>query len=1380
MLSPDFKKKLSSSLGVVNSSTPFKQMKGLLDGTMVAKEPEPLKITDPEFLKQSIGNVPLTKPAFETAESTAKIAPAGGPYTALKDFLFKEVPIKLQPAFNKPSEAVTTKGTKSMELAYNLLQRAPEFFAGLPSKVLAVAFPGHEIPTPFGIDAGRLSGSGGKEGDTKLQTYGQDYLDNWTQADMESGLTGDQIANPANPRSLFHGTIAAINDVIFPSLAVIDAGNAAKEITQSFLRRTGFQETLGLKYSQLASLSEEDFVRTVTKRTKSVVDSVIEDVQAGKISQAEGATKLSTIRDEYKTLGDLYKGRVTPTGGVHTSLNKIGSAFEDVAIALNENVENLGRRNYAPLEGAIKPAEETLPGYRTEPGQAPAFGLSTERVEPVGFGDKGKATDVTTEKPTVRESQTVATGKKSSQVGKVVGTAKVGDKEIPIRAGGKVEIPKPEPSTAELFQEYTRAEAANEAKVTSKANEVMDNRSKQEAIKSDIEQQKLEKENLQQSMGTNEAKGLMKYRSRVTGELPEVTGKETMASPTTGKEIKNTLFGRRGDDVVTALGFKDLDSATKAFDTYLSQRKRLLEISDNLSTKVKDYREKKQIVDAVEAKLRKEGRDRAQQIALIQDFFGLGDAEFKAIQKNTPNFNVMTDERFQGLLKEVYNKSYDAFKLAEARMGVKATIFDRELSKVDNLQQAEKLPRIENMNVGQLEKFNTLLESFKQGDEFLGVRQLQTLKNTDLSGIHTRREVIEDLAKRTGKTINQLNDISVNKFWDRLLYDTALARKNPLYQIMVEDTNAVLVNASLRFTEFEHENSRLIKEARASRKRSLVDRLIPTDDVIVEFLEAGAEDKLRIMKTMTHEELVYANFISQKYAEARDYLVQRNQLKTRFWDNYYTHLPRGFLEIWKEGIKDFKIKDAISDMLSSFKEQEKIVNILDQKTGTILPLEKFMRFTLKREGFTASHDVARATTEYFKIFENKAALDQIVPKLDVYVHVLTPKKMTPRGLAFDDSLKTFWKEWMNNKKGRIAAGIIKQGSTAMWGIKAGIAFTRLLDLGLNIPVGIASHVGEQMATFVNLGVKDYATGVARYNTKAGREIAKKYSGFVGDSLLQRMSSVSHGLKDKFVDTFFALFASADRKANIVHLLGSMTPEEFESQTITSERLGKLKTEMGKYRVTHGDSSIWQKTASGQIAYQYKKWAEPIMLTTVHNIKQVSSMLLHGEGDEVFKTDEFQELLRATLTTAFAVLVSYGMYNYLSNKKNRTFLETAAMKAMNDSFSMLSALNPATYTKYRLLGFLDDLATSVSTISSSLVTNSRTADGSVPGVSKLESIFTPKLVKQFQTANQSTSSSSSSSSKLPALKRLDKIKNSLNKKPASLKKLENLKKKLRIK
>lgn len=80
---------------------------------------------------------------------------------------------------------------------------------------------------------------------------------------------------------------------------------------------------------------------------------------------------------------------------------------------------------------------------------------------------------------------------------------------------------------------------------------------------------KTDRDLIKQALEQHRAKDLVKYVSDQTGRLPEVTGNPTKMSLTTGKEVENTEFGVRGDDIVqNQLGFKDLDQAEASLEDY--------------------------------------------------------------------------------------------------------------------------------------------------------------------------------------------------------------------------------------------------------------------------------------------------------------------------------------------------------------------------------------------------------------------------------------------------------------------------------------------------------------------------------------------------------------------------------------------------------------------------------------------------------------------------------------------------------------------------------------------------------------------------------------------------------------------------------------------
>ena len=90
----------------------------------------------------------------------------------------------------------------------------------------------------------------------------------------------------------------------------------------------------------------------------------------------------------------------------------------------------------------------------------------------------------------------------------------------------------------------------------------------------DVIEKGIELEVLEQTIKEHPANALTKYMSKTTGTLPEVTGKATMQSLTgSGKIIPTSEFGKRGDQLVTKLGFASEREATEAFEQLQELRK---------------------------------------------------------------------------------------------------------------------------------------------------------------------------------------------------------------------------------------------------------------------------------------------------------------------------------------------------------------------------------------------------------------------------------------------------------------------------------------------------------------------------------------------------------------------------------------------------------------------------------------------------------------------------------------------------------------------------------------------------------------------------------------------------------------------------------------
>ena len=689
-------------------------------------------------------------------------------------------------------------------------------------------------------------------------------------------------------------------------------------------------------------------------------------------------------------------------------------------------------------------------------------------------------------------------------------------------------------------------------------------------------------------------------------------------------------------------------------------------------------------------------------------------------------FNIKTGKQLSLVLDSIERMRAKVLlheELGKMRQQVVATIINKRLEKTENIRRAMKLPKIKNMNMDQLLEFKKVVEEAELEDVFLSQRQIETLSNTELSGIKTLRESREKLSLRTGKTIEELSNIKVSVL-DRFRFDAALAEANPFYGALVEDTYRETIQADMRSLEMEDKVNALLKEARKSRSRGVLDVLIPTDKKIFEYLES--EKKEAVAKTMTMKELQAAEFIMNEYSKMRDYLVSKNMLE-KYMNNYITHIRKGFLETFK----DDGLAKAFKGIFEQQKQDEANFKILSD-TGEILPLEKFFRFSMRRTGdLDPTKNIAKAFMVYKKTFETKVALDAIMPKFDVWVSALTPAMKTKSGLEMDRSLKTFYNSWMNNRKGRKTdfGGIIPVGSKLDTSFRALKALTTVLDLGFSVPVGVASIAGEEAVTFVSIGPKKMALATKRMATKKGREIIKKNRTFIGKEIVQDFSEAGDTYFDKGMKAMFVLFRVGNLLANKQFLLGSLTEKEFNSGEISPERLAQLKKEMGRWRVVEGSSSILGSTSTGKLLTQYKTWAVPVLRTTISNLKYVSKNIKNGG----LKSEQSKELLRATLLTATILLMIKVNGD---DEEDDSFVGKIKSKIVRETLTILQAVDPTLFTgEPRTLAFVDNIASSLKQLvlleKYSQSRKDEYKKGQLKGPKKLIRTITPSLIKNLK-------------------------------------------------
>lgn len=715
-------------------------------------------------------------------------------------------------------------------------------------------------------------------------------------------------------------------------------------------------------------------------------------------------------------------------------------------------------------------------------------------------------------------------------------------------------------------------------------------------------------------------------------------------------------------------------------------------------------------------------KHRKEKVAAAKDFFGLSSKQFNAIG-GTQSVQYMTDDEFEGFMNHIEKQAEKEILRSQAREMVVAQIEYKQLKKTDNLRRAMKLPPIDKMTYDQLREFDKALESTHFGDQFFTQRQIETVDNTDLKGIRTLREAREKLAERLGVKTLDAGSVVVSPTMDRLRYDTALAEKNPFYKMLVDETNLAMLEADSRYLGIEKEANELIKKARKSRTRSLSEKIVPEDTNIFQYLESA--DKTTLAKDMTNEEIEAAEYIRRKFEEMRDYLLATQTLKSAR-ENYITHIRRDFFETWKAD----GFANAFKEMFVQQKEDAATFEILSGETGDILPLEKFFQFSLRRTGeLKPSENVAKAFLTYTRTFEKKRALDSLIPKLDIFAYSITPQQTTERGLIADRSLKKFINVWINNKKGRKFdfGGVLKQGGKADVSLHALRFFTSILDLGLSIPGGIASNFGEQSANYTMQGSAKYVKGIARANTAKGKRIVEKYRNFTGKNPWTELSEVSKNTGDKFFETLFVLFRDSQVRANRQYLLGSLSSEEFEAETVSPQRLADMKRDMGRWRVVEGAKSIVGNTSAGGLVTQYKTWAIPIL----RSLGKDSAYLLKTRN---FKSKEGAEMLRSVIIVGGLGL----LLKSIVDDDDDSFIGKLIKRSTRDLLSIFGALDPTlVFSEPRVVSFLTNLAAGTKQIlllEKYKTTGDGYEEGDLKGLNTIKRALKPAAVKQIENKN----------------------------------------------
>lgn len=716
---------------------------------------------------------------------------------------------------------------------------------------------------------------------------------------------------------------------------------------------------------------------------------------------------------------------------------------------------------------------------------------------------------------------------------------------------------------------------------------------------------------------------------------------------------------------------------------------------------------------------RRQFEQRKFKIRAVQEYFGLSDTQMKKI--NYRDLRTMDEQEYNDYFAKIQIEAFKESENQQAKNELVHLIQSRDLKRTENLQKAMKLPTIENMTTEQLRQFAAALEPYQQGDEFLSTRKLETLDRTDFTGAKTWREALDKVRAKTGL---KAGEAPTSDMFDKFRNDTALAEKNPFYNYLVKTVLVARLKADANIEHLQTQVDKLFGEAR--KGTGAVNKVVPTDPKIAEYLESN--DKLKVAETMTPAQIAAAEFEYQHYKNWYNYQIMHEGLKKSAYEGIYMpHIQRNFFE----AVKDDGIKAALKEMLHTQKLDEQTQTILDEKTGKIVPFEKWFKFAQHRTGgVIPTQNAAKSFMIYAKAMENKIVLDSIIPEIMTATDILSPRKETPKGLVMDDQLKTFVSEYLNTRRGRPKGYFLKPGSktdAVLLGIKA---FTSLKDLGGNIFLQLGSAGGELSGLSILMKPEDLARGAARLATRRGRAIVRQYENYTGRTPWNDLFDKTKGLPEKAYGTMFAIFKSITTRRNKIHLLGSMTPQEYAAGKISPERLADLKIQLGRWMTVEGGKSVAGSSTEAKVGTQYLSWAFPMLRTSAKNLYEIAGMLKKLEGKKLLHSREAQELVRQAIIIAATALMAASVANEIKKHPN-SFISKLMNKFISDLYSPLAALSIGTYTKGpRVISFIANLAAGLGqlvTFDKYKVNGSGYKKGELKGVNSLKKAILPSIL-----------------------------------------------------
>jgi len=553
---------------------------------------------------------------------------------------------------------------------------------------------------------------------------------------------------------------------------------------------------------------------------------------------------------------------------------------------------------------------------------------------------------------------------------------------------------------------------------------------------------------------------------------------------------------------------------------------------------------------------------------------------------------------------------------------------DKELSNltVSRIKKDLAIKNIRTASDEQLDDLISFMETLETGDKFITPLQIESL--ADLIDVNLFNKKVEFITQRelidTYGELTEINEGRITKFIaDDLFPSVDIKEKNPLVKRTVDKTSKLLDESEKRTEKRAEELHGLFKVAEKERRAKTkglakVKRLlIPQHEEVFRALSGEEVD-------LTPGEVTLVKYLQDFFEQARNDMKLEN-----IRENYITHMEASWSEkIIQQGV----IQGFISIVTAKRKktlEQQIPVNIMIE-LDNIIGSDKFFKFALRREGgITPSFNLRRVVNEYSRMFEEKMALDHILPEGQAITQLL----LQPRTAMWQ-------KRFLQNLKGRGLDFKFRNGKFG-WLAKftdnmIGIGYIKLL--GLNHWSGVKNWVAGTANSFITQDTFKFFTGKQRFISNPRKTIRIATENHIMEGAFYEY--ISEGFLEKFKrtkDWAFIYQRAGEWEIRGSMMAGELTEEEWNSGKISTERIREIKDLIA---ITQGvftkvDSPLWVQTWYGRMFMQMNRWR----VTNINLIRRIGPAAVKEVRAGNYTGKNAQRLLKA--------LVLYGIGMWLA-------------------------------------------------------------------------------------------------------------------------------------